>query len=229
MRVRSNWWLFVSVSLFLVAPAWAAETPAEKAERMKWWVDARFGMFIHWGPVSLKGTESAGRGARKCPSMFTTTFTSSSIRSSSTPDQYVALAKEAGVKYITLVAKHHDGFAMYATRLSDYNIMHTPFRARRGQGTGRRVPAAGPPVLHLLFDHRLVSSRLSAARAGDKRPPKDAHFDNYLAFMKGQLREIVKNYHPAVMWFDGEWEDHWTVQRGQDIYAMLRNSIRRSS
>ena len=40
--------------------------------------------------------------------------------------------------------------------------------------------------------------------------------------MKGQLREIVANYHPAVMWFDGEWEDHWTVGRGRDIYAMLR-------
>ena len=40
--------------------------------------------------------------------------------------------------------------------------------------------------------------------------------------MKGQLREIVENYHPAVMWFDGEWEDHWTVERGREIYAMLR-------
>ncbi len=47
--------------------------------------------------------------------------------------------------------------------------------------------------------------------------------------MKGQLREIVENYHPAVMWFDGEWEDHWTVERGRDVYSMLRSSIRPSS
>ena len=61
---------------------------------------------------------------------------------------------------------------------------------------------------------------------GDKRPTSDADFERYMAFMKGQLRELVQDYHPGVLWFDGEWEDHWTVPRGREVYAMLRASIR---
>ena len=57
---------------------------------------------------------------------------------------------------------------------------------------------------------------------GDHRPAKGAEFNRYFTFMKGQLRELVENYHPAVMWFDGDWDNNWTVARGREVYAMLR-------
>ncbi len=124
----------MSLGLLLLAPSWAAgaasaaETPAEKAQRMKWWTDARFGMFIHWGPVSLKGTEIGWSRGRQVPIDVYDHLYQQFNPVKFDARQYVSLAKEAGVKYITLVAKHHDGFSMYATRLSDYNIMNTPFR-----------------------------------------------------------------------------------------------------
>jgi alpha-L-fucosidase len=217
-----NWWLFVSISLLLVAPAWAVETPAEKAERMKWWVDARFGMFIHWGPVSLKGAEIGWSRGKEVPVDVYDHLYQQFNPVKFDARRYVSLAKDAGVKYITLVAKHHDGFAMYATRLSDYNIMQSPFGRDVAKELADECRRQG---LRFCTYYSIIDwyhPDYLPRGAGDKRPPQDAHFENYMAFMKGQLREIVENYHPAVMWFDGEWEDHWTVARGQDIYAMLR-------
>ena len=219
--IKSNWWSFV-VCLLLVAPAWA-ETPAEKAERMKWWVDARFGMFIHWGPVSLKGTEIGWSRGKEVPIAVYDNLYKEFNPVKFDARQYVSLAKEAGVKYITLVSKHHDGFAMYPTKLSNYNIMSTPFRRDIARELADKCRQQG---LRFCTYYSIIDwyhPDYLPRGAGDKRPPQDAHFDRYLAFMKGQLREIVANYQPAVMWFDGEWEDHWTVERGQDVYNMLRD------
>ena len=143
-----------------------AETGGEQAARMKWWVDARFGLFLHWGPVSLKGTEIGWSRGRQVPVQVYDNLYRRFNPIKFDAKEYVSLAKQAGMKYLTLVAKHHDGFSMYATRLSDYNIMSTPFHRDVARELARRVPRAGHPLLHLLFDHRLAPSRLSAARGG---------------------------------------------------------------
>ena len=105
-----------------------AETPAQKAERMKWWVEARFGMFVHWGPVSLKGTEIGWSRGREVPIPVYDNLYKQFNPVKFDAREYVALAKEAGVKYLTLTTKHHDGFSMFATKRSDYNITQTPFK-----------------------------------------------------------------------------------------------------
>ncbi len=216
----------LAVVFVLVAPsagrADAAETSGEKAERMKWWVDARFGMFIHWGPVSLRGTEIGWSRGRQVPIDVYDNLYKEFNPVKFDAKEYVSLAREAGMKYITLVAKHHDGFAMYASRLSDYNIMNTPFHRDVAQELCDECRKQG---IRFCTYYSIIDWHhpdYLPRGAGDKRPPKDANFDDYFAFMQGQLREIMENYHPAVMWFDGEWEDHWTVERGREIYAMLR-------
>ena len=199
-----------------------AETPAQKAQRMQWWTEARFGMFIHWGPVSLKGTEIGWSRGREVPIPVYDNLYKEFNPTKFDARKFVALAKETGIKYITLTAKHHDGFSMFATKLSDYNVMHTPFKrdiARELADECRRQDLRFCTYYSIIdWYHPDYLPR----GAGDKRPAKDADFERYYAFMKGQLRELVENYHPAVLWFDGEWEDHWTVERGRDVYAMLR-------
>ena len=136
--------------------------------------------------------------------------------------EYVALAKEAGMKYITLVAKHHDGFSMFATKLSDYNIMNTPFGRDVTKELADECRQQG---LRFCTYYSIIDwyhPDFLPRGAGDRRPPHDANYENYFRFMKGQLRELVESYHPAVMWFDGEWDDTWTVERGREVYAMLR-------
>ena len=153
----------------------AAETAAQKAERMKWWTEARFGMFIHWGPVASRARRSAGPAGGKSRFRSTTTSTRSSTRPSLTPGSLSALPRKPGVKYIALTTKHHDGFSMFATKLSRLQHHQHAFQAGHHPGTGRGVPSAGPAVLHVLLDHRLVSPRLPAraapATSGRPRTP----------------------------------------------------------
>jgi alpha-L-fucosidase len=110
------------------ATAVAPETPSEKARRMQWWVEARFGMFIHYGPVSLKGTEIGWSRGREVPIPVYDNLYKQFNPVNFDAHEYVALAKEAGMKYLTLTTKHHDGFSMFATKLSDYNITRSPYR-----------------------------------------------------------------------------------------------------
>jgi alpha-L-fucosidase len=214
--------LFVLLLSPTIVCAADAETPAQKAERMKWWVEARFGMFIHWGPVSLKGTEIGWSRGRGIPIPIYDNLYKEFNPVKFDAQQYVAIAKEAGMKYITLVSKHHDGFSMYATKLSDYNIINTPFKRDVAKELADECQKQGIRFCTYYSIIDWYHPDYLPRGAGDKRPPEDANFENYRAFLKGQLREIMANYHPAVMWFDGEWEDHWTAERGRDVYAMLR-------
>jgi len=205
-----------------VASKAPSETSAQKAERMKWWTDARFGMFIHWGPVSLKGTEIGWSRGREVPIPVYDNLYKEFNPVGFDAKEYVALAKEAGMKYVTLTAKHHDGFSMFATKLSDYKITNTPFQRDIARELADECRRQGLKFCAYYSIIDWYHPDYLPRGAGDKRSAKDADFERYYAFMKGQLRELVENYHPAVLWFDGEWEDHWTVERGRDIYAMLR-------
>ena len=171
---------------------------------IQWWQDAKFGLFIHWGPVSIKGTEigwsrqapsrdrSMRRGGIPGPEYDALYKQFDPVRFDA--DEWVALAKAAGMKYLVFTTKHHDGFSMFDTKLSDYNIMNSPFG-------------------------RDVSAELAAAcqRAGlklgwyysqpdwyhpDYRHPE--RHDRYIEFMHGQVRELCTNYGQVdIVWFDG--------------------------
>jgi alpha-L-fucosidase len=91
------------------------------------WQDARFGMFIHWEPVSLKGTEIGW----SCGDQISIDEYDNLYKQFNPvkfdPDAWVAVAKAAGMKYIVLTTKHHDGFCLWNTKQTDYNIMNSPF------------------------------------------------------------------------------------------------------
>ncbi|MGO8747518.1 MAG: alpha-L-fucosidase [Thermoguttaceae bacterium] len=199
-----------------------AETPAQKAERMKWWVEARFGMFIHFGPVSLKGTEIGWSRGREVPIPVYDNLYKEFNPVKFDAREVVGLAKEAGMKYLAFTTKHHDGFSMFATKLSSYNITQTPFKRDVTRELADECKRQG---LRFCTYYSIIDwyhPDYLPRGASDTRPVNAADFERYGAFMKGQLRELLENYHPAVLWFDGEWEDHWTVQHGRDVYAMLR-------
>jgi alpha-L-fucosidase len=229
---RTEGWIRVACGLLLMEACWlatttaiaqttATETDAQKAERMRWWTDARFGMFLHWGPVSLKGTEIGWSRGKEVPVEEYDGLYKNFNPTAFDARQYVSIAKEAGMKYITLVAKHHDGFSMYATKLSDYNIMNTPFKRDIAKELADECQRQGIRfcVYYSIIDwhHPDYLPR----GPGDRRPAKDATLDNYFRFMNGQLQELVAAYHPSVIWFDGDWDNNWTALRGREVYAML--------
>lgn len=184
-------------------PATAAVKPYPG--RLAWWGDARFGMFIHWDPISLKGTEIGwsragqrrgyGRPGTEVPVEVYDNLYKRFNPTNFNADQWVAVAKAAGMKYLVYTSRHHDGFSMFDTKASDYKITSpdSPFRR---------------DVVKELADacHR-AGLRFGLYYSQPNWRDPDAFTErhtNYLAFLKGQVSELLTNYGKVdIIWFDG--------------------------
>jgi alpha-L-fucosidase len=199
--------LAAALSRGLSLQAAEAKTPvaAPNAERLQWWREARFGLFIHWGPVSLKGTEIGwsrggerrgyrGRGTQVPVEVYDNLYRQFNPTQFNA-DEWVAVAKAAGVKYMVFTSRHHDGFSMFDTQADGYKITspESPFRR---------------DVVRELADacHR-AGLRFGTYYSQPNWRHPDAFTDrhtNYLAFLKTQVRELCSNYGTLdVFWFDG--------------------------
>ena len=178
---------------------------SEAATRIAWWQDAKFGLFIHWGPVSLVGTEigwsRAGerRGYRESGTQIPVERYDNLYKEFNPvaydPAEWVGIAKAAGIKYIVLTTRHHDGFSLWDTAANDYKITspHSPY---------------GKDIVRALAD----ATRAAGLRFGTyysqpdwKNPDAftDRHAD-YQAYIAQQLRELMTNYGQIdIVWFDG--------------------------
>lgn len=190
------------ITSFGYALAEEATLPTAPAESMKAWQEARFGLFIHWGPVSLKGTEigwSRGgerRGTKGAPGPIPVDVYDNLYKEFNptkfNAKEWVALAKDAGMKYLVFTAKHHDGFCMFDSALTDYTIMHSPFARDVVGELSQAVHEGG-----LLLGHYYS-------------PPDWHHPDfrtenhaRYIAYLHGQARELCAKYGRVdVFWFD---------------------------
>jgi alpha-L-fucosidase len=222
MMKRSCILIFALIAGFL-------HSQAQQDDRMKWWRDARFGMFIHWDMSSVAGTEiswsrlgpkpldgswgaPAGTGGDSVYDNLYKRFNPQKFNAK----EWVRIAKDAGMKYIVFTAKHHGGFCMWDTKLTDYSIMNTPFK-------------------------RDVIGELSKAcheagiRFGLYYSPRDWYHpdygvgDNskYEAYMTGQLRELLTNYGDIdVVWFDsfgtGESIAYWHADKVLELVRTLQ-------
>jgi len=128
--------------------------------------------------------------------------------------EWVRMAKDAGMKYLVITSKHHDGFGMYRSGLTDWCIKSTPFRA-----TAQELADACASRLKLCFYHSIMDWHHpdwgTRRKWNDRAPATPPDMDRYTAFMKGQLKELLTGYGPiGIAWFDGEWESPWTHERG---------------
>jgi alpha-L-fucosidase len=201
-----------------------ATTPAPYPDRLQWWTDARFGMFIHWGPISLKGTEIGwSRGAQVAAADYDKLYQQFNPTNFNA-GQWVKIAKAAGMKYIVLTSKHHDGFCLWDTKLTDYNIMNTPFHRDVTKELAEACREAGLVfcLYHSVCDWWHPDHPLGSPGGKSQKPAPN--MERYNKYLKGQVAELLKNYGPlGVLWFDGEWESPWTVERGQDLYRHCRS------
>jgi len=109
-------------------PHKVGDVPKADPAALSRWQALRFGMFIHWGPVSLTGYELGWSRGSVIPVKMYDRLYQQFNPTNFNADEWVGIAKAAGMKYIVLTAKHHDGFCLWDTKLTDYNIMNTPFR-----------------------------------------------------------------------------------------------------
>ncbi len=210
-------------------------------ERMEWWRDAKFGMFIHWGAYSIiggeRGEQIAGGGAEwamdkldytieeyeQFPNMFNPQLFDA--------DEWVRMAKDAGMKYIVITSKHHDGFALWDSKVSDYDIMDaSPFKRDIIKELSEACKKQG---IIFCFYHSIVDWHHPQAQgnlfpnynAGQKdqsvvNPEFPKYYENYL---KPQVKELLTNYGDiGVVWFDGDWIADYTTEMGKELYNMIR-------
>ena len=175
------------------------------AERLEWWRAARFGLFIHWGPVSLKGTEiSWSRGGERrgygshgteIPVEVYDNLYKQFNPTNFNADAWVATARAAGMKYLVFTSRHHDGFSEFDTQADDYKI------------TSPASPFHRDVVKELAAACHRAGLRFGLYYSQPNWHHPDAFTDrhtNYLAFLKTQARELLTNYGPVdIFWFDG--------------------------
>ena len=203
-----------------------------REERMKWWHEARFGMFIHWGLYAIpagqwKGKKIPGIGEWimdkahiPIPEYEQLTGQFNPVKFNA--EQWVQIAKNAGMKYIVITSKHHDGFCMWDSKVTDYDIIDaTPFKQDVLKELSQACRNNG---LKLCFYHSIMDWHHPDAQ-GPFYPNYDAqnsnpNFTRYVEnYLKPQLKELVENYGPlGVLWFDGEWVKDWTEPMGRDMY-----------
>jgi len=201
----------------------AGETRQERDARLAWWREARFGMFIHWGPVSLKGTEIGWSRGVEVPVAEYDQLYKKFNPTLFDAEAWVKVARQAGMKYIVITSKHHDGFCIWDTKLTDYNIMNSPFHRDilKELAAACRKQGIVFSTYHSILDWH--NPDYPTDSPGGKTEKPGANMDRYVAYLKGQLAEIIRNYGPlGIMWFDGQWEKPWNPDRGQDLYEYVR-------
>ena len=202
----------------------AQETETGKETRMQWFKDARLGIFIHWGIYAVNGIDESwsfynGYISYDDYMKQLEGFTASAYK----PDEWVSLIKESGAKYAVITSKHHDGVALWDTRMGDLSVVNrtpaakdliSPFtRALRKKGL--RVG-----IYYSLLDWS--NKDYPNFTKSEKRYDTDSvRWNNFNIFNHGQIEEIGKNFNPDLYWFDGDWEQSAEKWRSQDIRKMI--------
>jgi alpha-L-fucosidase len=210
-----------------------SETKHQKEQRMEWWKDARFGLFIHWGLYSVPAGEWKGetnhaewiRTTAQIPIHEYEKFVQQFNPVKFNAEEWVKLAKAAGMKYIVITSKHHDGFCMFDTKQTDFDIMSTPFHRDVMKELSEACKKEG---IQLCFYHSIMDwhhpDYLPRREWEKDRPTTGANLNNYISYMKKELKELLTNYGKiGVLWFDGEWENTWTHEKGKDLYQYVRS------
>jgi alpha-L-fucosidase len=216
----------------LLAAAAAAQTYQPSEANLKardWFQNARFGMFIHWGVYSVLGDGEWVMNNRKMtvaeyeklPPQFDPTEYDAA--------EWVALAKAAGMKYITITSKHHDGFAMFGTKQTNWNIVDaTPYKKDVLKMLADECHRQG---IKLFFYHSELDwhnpDYFPRGRTGQTAGrPESGDWNRYLEFMDNQLRELLTGYGEiAGIWFDGWWDRpdaNWHLDRTYGLIHSLQ-------
>lgn len=170
---------------------------------LTWFQDARFGMFIHWGLYSILGKQEWVMHTDRIPVPEYKRLADQFNPTRFDADAWVRAAVNAGQRYMIITSRHHDGFSMYDTALSDYKVTNTPFRrdplAELAEACSRHGVKLGFYVSLLDWHHPAYRFRAESGLA----------WDDYIGFLHGQVRELCTQYGElASIWFDGDWPNN---------------------
>jgi len=200
-------------------------------EALKEFQEMRFGMFIHWGPVALKGEEISWSRGREIPIDEYDLLYKSFDPTQYSAAAWVSAAKAAGMQYIIITSRHHDGFSLWDSEFTDYDMASTPYGKgilkeladeckKQGIKFGTYYSICDWYRDDYPVDYPAPDYTFNEARSIDSATR--VQMEHYITFMKSQLKELIEEYNTFLIWFDGEWEWAWTHEMGTDMYAYLR-------
>ncbi|MET3981333.1 alpha-L-fucosidase [Mucilaginibacter sp. UYP25] len=214
--------LFVAIAINASAQNTYTPTAENLAQRKKF-QDMKFGLFIHWGIYSILGDGEWVMHNKNIPYDSYKRLAGFFNPQEFNAKEWVAFAKQAGMKYITITSRHHDGFSMFGTKMSPYNIVDaTPYHKDPLMELAKECEKEG---IELHFYYSLLDWGRPDYAFGspivDGKPTK-GNWDGYIKFMKDQLTELITKY-PGVkgIWFDGDWERTKVDWRYKEIYGLI--------
>jgi alpha-L-fucosidase len=194
------------------------------SEAIREWQEKRFGMFIHWGPVSIKGTEIGWSRGREVPIEEYDQLYKQFNPVRFDAEEWVRAARDAGMKYLVITSKHHDGFCLWPSEYTDYHIGNTPFKrdVLKELSEACRKYGVEFSTYHSICDW--YHPDYPTGSPGGKTEKANHNMPRYYEYLKNQTKEVIENYGPlGIMWFDGEWEKPWTREYGNEIYEYLKD------
>lgn len=216
------------------------ESNSDYENRMSWFTDAKYGMFIHFGLYSQLGGVWDGKeidgyaewiqsGAdipAQVYAMLTSTFNPKDFDA----DFIAETAKKAGMKYIVITTKHHEGFCLWDSKYTNYDVASTPFAGRdilaelsaACKKNGLKFGTYYSIIdWHHPSQERNIDGNNGWTRWGNVRM-KSGKKQEYVDYMKNQITELVENYDSDILWFDGDWVYWWDMTTGEDLYQFIR-------
>lgn len=219
----------------------AEETKQGFDKRMQWFNDAKFGLFIHWGAYSTlkgvwKGKKMGGyaewiQATANIPKEEYVPIARNFNPKDFDADEWIRIAKKAGMKYLVITSKHHEGFCLWDSAYTKYDIKDTAGVERDLLGELSAACKKHGVVFGTYYStidwHHPTQMPAPNQKGSWKKwgncvlSGPDAK-PEYITYMKNQLKELTERYDTQVFWFDGDWNSFWTMKDGLDVYAYLR-------
>ncbi|WP_343329209.1 alpha-L-fucosidase [Polaribacter staleyi] len=214
------------------------ESNEDFTERMKWFSDAKYGMFIHFGLYSQLGGEWKGKTINKYSewiqayadispqeyAMLTHAFNPTEFDA----DFIVSTAKKAGMKYLVVTTKHHEGFCLWDSKYTNFDIANTPFKRDiiKELADACRKYNIHFGTYYSIIDWHHPSQERNLDKSGINRwsniRMKTGEKQEYITYMKNQIKELIENYDTEMIWFDADWVYWWDMNLGIDLYNYIR-------
>jgi alpha-L-fucosidase len=202
-------------------------------KRMEWFAEATYGMFIHFGLYSQLGGIWNGKEANGYAEWIQS-------RAGIPKEQYegllktfnpvkfdaeliVGTAKKAGMAYLVITAKHHEGFCLWDSAYTEYDVKSTPFKDRDILGE-LKAACAKQGIRFGVYYSIMDWHHPSQSGLGFHNKMLEGKKQEYVDYQKNQILELIKKYDPAVLWFDADWAKWWTIADGIDLYNAIRDA-----
>ena len=213
--------------------------------RLEWFKDAQYGLFLHFGLYSIPGGEWKGRnldsavgvggysewiqGIMGIPKEEYAPLIEQFNPQGFDAEKIVTSAKAAGMKYVVITTKHHEGFCLWDSQYTEYDLGSTPIKDRDLLKELKDACDKHGLKLGLYYSiidwHHSSQEPSSKGRKGWARNTLiEGREQEYFDYQRNQVLELIERYDPAILWFDGDWTPWWTLEEGVKLYNAIRSA-----